>query len=151
MVAYLKTSPQEKTYSDYLKAAREAKKEYSMEPSQSQTANKTAKPKLTSFFPLQKLKGTWPLVKIAAVHLAHLEEENTEEDEEVHSVDPDGKSHFIHDCSLVKTSRTDSNLNCKEGMVPKKGAQAPQMKATMPKMLLEGASKAWSNAHRLPT
>ena len=40
-------------------------------------------------------------------------------------------NHFIHDCPLVKASRTDSNLNQKEGMVPKKGAQAPQMKVTM--------------------
>ena len=31
MVAYLKASPQEKTYSDYLQAAREAEKEDSME------------------------------------------------------------------------------------------------------------------------
>ena len=35
MVAYLKASPQEKTYSDYLWAAREVEKEDSMEPSQS--------------------------------------------------------------------------------------------------------------------
>ena len=86
MVAYLKASPQEKTYSTYLQAVREAKKEDSMEPSKSQTA----KPKVTSFFPLQKLKGTQPLVRTPAVCLAHLEEENTEEDEEVHSKDPDG-------------------------------------------------------------
>ena len=57
MVAYLKASPQQKTYSHYLQAAREAKKEDSLEPSQSQTANNTVKPKATSFFPLQKLKG----------------------------------------------------------------------------------------------
>ena len=61
-----------------------------MEPSWSQTANKTDKPKVTSFFPLQKLKGTQPLVKTPAVRLAHLEEENTEEDEEVQNEDPDG-------------------------------------------------------------
>ena len=123
-----------------------------MEPSQSQTA----KPKVTSFFPLQKLKGTQPSVETPAVCLAHLEEENTEEDEEVHNEDPDGiegvmeefmvyltravkdtqkeekcchlcssLNHCIHDCPLVKTSRTDSNLNCKEGTVPKKGAFGP--------------------------
>ena len=33
MVTYLKASPQEKTYSDYLQAMREAKKEDFMEPS----------------------------------------------------------------------------------------------------------------------
>ena len=67
MVAYLKAIPEEKTYSDYLWAVREAEKEDSMEPSQSQTANEAAKPKVTSFFPLQKLKGTQPLVKTPAV------------------------------------------------------------------------------------
>ena len=90
MVVYLKASQQEKMYSDYLQAVREAKKEDSMEPSWSQTADKTAKPKVTSFFPLWKLKGTWPTVKTPAVCLAHLEEENAEEDEEVHSEDLDG-------------------------------------------------------------
>ena len=64
MVAYLKASPQEKTYSNYLWAMREAKKKTdSMEPSQSHTLNNTAKFKLTSFFPLQKLKWTQTMVK----------------------------------------------------------------------------------------
>ena len=60
MVAYLKASLHEKTYSYYLWAAREAEKEESMELSQnpwSQMVDKAAKPKTTSFFPLQKLKG----------------------------------------------------------------------------------------------
>ena len=46
MVAYLKASPQQKTYSDYLWATREAEKEDSMELSQSQTTNNTTKPKV---------------------------------------------------------------------------------------------------------
>ena len=50
--------------------------------------------------------------------------------------------HFIHDCPLVKALRTDSHLNHKEGTAPKEGAQAPQMKATMPMTPLEGAPKA---------
>ena len=75
VVAYLKASPQEKTYSDYLQAMGEAKKEDSMEPSQSHTTDNTAKHKLTSFFPLQRLKGTQSAVKTATVHLAHVEEE----------------------------------------------------------------------------
>ena len=58
MVAYLKASLQEKTYSDYIWAAREAEKEDSMELSQSQTTDNTAKPRVTSSFPLWKLKGT---------------------------------------------------------------------------------------------
>ena len=123
--------------------------------------------------PFGSLRGPQPLVKTHAVCLAHLEEENIEEDDEVPNGDPDdmkgvteefmvhlgravkdtqkeGKccyhcsslNHFIHDCPLVKTSRTDSNLNCKEGMVPKKGAWVPQTKASMPMMPLEGAPKA---------
>ena len=36
--------------------------------------------------------------------------------------------HFIQDCLLGAASRTDSHLNWKEGMAPKKGAQAPQTK-----------------------
>ena len=39
MVAYLKASTNEKTYSDYLQAAREAEKEEAMEPFHSQTAD----------------------------------------------------------------------------------------------------------------
>ena len=89
IVAYLKVSPQEKTYSDYLQVAREAKKEDSMEPSQSHTVNNTAKPKLTSFFPLWRLKGTQPTVKLATVCLGHMEEESTKKREGVDSEDPD--------------------------------------------------------------
>ena len=58
MVAYLKASTNEKTNSDYLWAAREAEKEEVMEPSHSQTADSTSKPKVMSFFLLQKLKCT---------------------------------------------------------------------------------------------
>ena len=93
MVAYLKASLQEKTYSDYLQATREAEKEDSMELSQSpqsQATDNTAKPKVTSFFPLWKLKGTQPAVKHATMCLAHLEEESPEKDKEVESEDPDG-------------------------------------------------------------
>ena len=60
MVAYLKVGPQVRTYSDYLRAAREAEKEDSIELSQSsriQTADGPSKPTTTSFFPLRKLKG----------------------------------------------------------------------------------------------
>ena len=66
MVAYLKASLHEKTYSDYLHAAREAEKKESMELSQnpcSQAIDNTAKPKATSFFPLQKLRGTSQCLK----------------------------------------------------------------------------------------
>ena len=52
MMAYLKASAHEKTYSDYLRAVREAEKEEVMKPSQNQVADKPSKPKATSFFPL---------------------------------------------------------------------------------------------------
>ena len=161
MVAYLKASLQEKMYSNYIQAMREAEKENSMESSQSQTANNTAKPKVTSFFLLQKLKGAQPAVKTPA--------SCAKKDKEVDSEDPDSiedvteefmvclvramkdaqkeekccyhcssLEHFIHDCLLVKASRTDSHLNCKEGMAPKKGAQTSQMEATIPKMIQRG-------------
>ena len=143
---------------DYLWAMREAQKEDSMEPSWSHTIDNTAKPKLTSFFPLWKLKGT---------------QESAEKDEGVDSEDPDGNEgvteefmvclaramkdaqkeekhcyhcssldHFICDCPLVKASRMNSHLNHKEGTAPKKGAWAPQMKVTTLMMPPEGAPKA---------
>ena len=51
MVAYLKASTNEKMYSDYLWAVREAEKEEAMEPSCSQTADNTTKPRVMTFFP----------------------------------------------------------------------------------------------------
>ena len=93
MVAYLKAGPQVRTYSDYLRAAREAEKEDSIELSQgprNQTADGPPKPRTTSFFPLGKLKGKQPLLKKPAVHLAYLEEEDAGEDEDPESDDPGG-------------------------------------------------------------
>ena len=159
MVAYLKASPQEKTYSDYLWTAREAEKEDSMELSQSpqnQMTDKTSKPRMTSFFSLKKLKGTQPALKTPATCLVHLEEDSAEKDKEAESEDPDSidrvteefmvhlvwavkdaqmkekccyhcssLEHFICNCPLVRASRANTQLNCKEGTVPKKGAWAP--------------------------
>ena len=56
MVAYLKASPQEKTYSDYLQTMREAKKEDSMEPSWSHTINNTGQTQVNQFLPLAEVK-----------------------------------------------------------------------------------------------
>ena len=53
MVAYLKANPNEKTYSEYLHASREAE---AMEPSHGHTVGTLAKPKARSFFPLRKMK-----------------------------------------------------------------------------------------------
>ena len=160
MVAYLKASAHEKTYSDYLWAVREAEKDESMElsqNSQSQAINNTTKPKTTSFFPLLKLKGSQPVSKMATMHLAHLEEESAKRNEEVESKDPDSidrvmeefmvhlvramkdaqlekscyhcssPKHFIWNCLLVRASKENMQLNCKEGMALRKGAQTPQM------------------------
>ena len=81
-----------------------------MEPSQSQTADNTAKPKATSFSPLWKLKGTQPAVKMPAVCLAHLEEESAKKDEGVDSEDPDGikgvmEEFMVHLAKAVKDER----------------------------------------------
>ena len=56
MVAYLKVGPQVRTYSDYLRAAKEAEKEDTIELSQSPRDPATdgpPKPRVTSFFPLR--------------------------------------------------------------------------------------------------
>ena len=116
MVAYLKASPQEKTCSDYLRAAREAEKEDSMELSQSpwnQTTNNIAKPRTTNFFPLQKLKGTQPAPGTPAVHLAHLEEESAEGDKEVENKDPNG-IHGVTEEFMVHLARAMKDAQVEE-------------------------------------
>ena len=45
-------------------------------------------PWATSFFPLHKLKGNHTTPKVPAVHLVHLEEEDTGSDEDEESNDP---------------------------------------------------------------
>ena len=155
MVAFLKASAHEKTYSNYLRAAREAEK-----------------PKATSLFPLQKLKGTQP-TKIPAIRAVHLEEEGSKDEAGAESKDPDGiegvteefivhlvrvvketqkdekwcyycnsTDHFIHEFQLVKASRSATHLNQKEGMALEKGAQPSQVKVTKPKAPQEGMPKA---------
>ena len=151
MVAYLKASPQVRTYSDYLRATREAEKEDLIELPQSsriQAANGPSKPGTTSFFPLRKLKGNQPLSKKPAIHLAHLEEEDADDGKVPESDDPDGiegvtravkdaqtdekhcyhcssLEHFIRNCPLMKITRDKKQLNGKEGMVLMKGAWTP--------------------------
>ena len=89
MRAYLKASTNENTYSDYLLAVREAGKEEAIEPSHSQTANNTSKPKAMSFFPLQKLKGTQP-TRTPAVWVVHLEEDGANKEGNAEGEGPDG-------------------------------------------------------------
>ena len=86
MVAYLKAGPQVRTYSDYFRAAREAKKEDLIELPQSsriQTADGPSKPRTTSFFPLRKLKGSQPFPKKPTIWLVQLEEEDTDNGEDL--------------------------------------------------------------------
>ena len=93
MVAYLKAGPQVRTYSDYLRAAREAEKEDSIElswNSRIQASDGPSKPRTTSFFPLRKLKGNQPFPKKPAMQLAQLEEEDADDGEAQESDDPDG-------------------------------------------------------------
>ena len=93
MVAYLKVGPQVRTYSDYLRAAREAEKEDSIELSRNsriQTADGPSKPRTTSFFPLRKLKGNQQLSKKPIMHLAQLEEEDADNSEDLESDVPGG-------------------------------------------------------------
>ena len=85
MVAYLKATANEKTYSDYLQVAWEAEKEQVMETSQSLTMASTSKPKETSFFP--KLKGSQPAITPSA-WMVHLEEKSANEGEGINSEDP---------------------------------------------------------------
>ena len=93
MVAYLKAGPQVRTYSDYLRATREAKKEDSIELSCSPRVPVTDGPsklRAISFFPLRKLKDSQPFTKKPTVCLAQLEEEGPEDSEDPESDDPDG-------------------------------------------------------------
>ena len=115
MVAYLKAGPQVRTYSDYLRATREAEKKDCIELPQgprTQTADGPPKPRTTSFFPLRKLKGNQSLLKKPAVHLAHLEEEDAGNSEDPESDDPSGikgvtKEFMVHLARAVKDAQTD--------------------------------------------
>ena len=69
------------------------KRKNSMELSQnpqSQAIDNTAKPKTSSFFPLWKLKENQTVSKIAAMCLAHMEEESAKREEEEEIKDPNG-------------------------------------------------------------
>ena len=115
MVAYLKAGPQVRTYFDYLRAAREAKKEDSIELTQNpriQVSDGPSKPRPTSFFPLRKLKGSQSFPKKPAIWLAQLEEEDAEDGEEQESDDPDGiegvtEEFMVRVARAVKDTQTD--------------------------------------------
>ena len=104
-----------RTYSDYLRAAREAEKEDSLEMSRSsrfQMTDGPSKPQTTSFFPLRKLKGNQPLSKKPTIHLAQLEEEDADNGEDPESCDPGGiegvmEEFMIQLARAVKDAQTD--------------------------------------------
>ena len=82
-----------RTYSDYLRATREAEKEDTIELSLSPRVPATdgpSKPRATSFFPLRKLKGNQLYTKKPAMHLTQLEEEDADDGKDLESDDPDG-------------------------------------------------------------
>ena len=115
MVAYLKVGPQVRTYSDYLRAAREAEKEDSIKlsrSSRSQLTDGPSKPRTTSFFPLRKLKGSQPFPKEPAIWLAQLDEEDADDGKDPESDDPDGIEGVTEDFMVqlaraVKDAQTD--------------------------------------------
>ena len=115
MVAYLKVGPQVRTYSDYLRATREAEKEDTIELSQSPRALVTDGPsklRATSFFPLRKLKGNQPFTKKPAMCLTQLEEEDADDGECSEGDDPDGigrvtKEFMVRLARAVKDAQAD--------------------------------------------
>ena len=71
-----------------------------------------AKPRTTSFFPLQKLKGTQPALKTPIMCLAHLEDKSAKKDEEVESKDPNGitrvmEEFMVHLVRAVKDTQVE--------------------------------------------
>ena len=114
-MAYLKAGPQVRTYSDYLRATREAEKEDSIELSQTsrtQTTDSPSKPRTTSFFPLRKLKGSQPFPKNPPYVLVQLEEEDANDGEDLESDDPDGiegvtEEFMVWLARAVKDAQTD--------------------------------------------
>ena len=144
MVAYLKVGPQVRTYSDYLRAAREAEKEDSIELSQSPRATATdgsSKPSATSFFPLRKLKGSQLFTKKPAICLAQLEEEGTDDSNDPESGDPDGiegvtEEFMVRLARAVKDAQTDKKC-CYHCSSPKHFiCNCPLMKAARGKKQL---------------
>ena len=118
MVAYLKVGPQVRMYSDYLRAAREAEKEDSIQLSRSsrfQMTDGPSKPRTTSFFPLRKLKGNQPLSMKPAICLAQWEEEDADNGEDPESDVPDGlegvtEEFMVWLARAVKDAQTDREM-----------------------------------------
>ena len=146
MVSYLKVGPQVRTYSDYLRATREAEKEDSIELPQSwriQAADSPSKPRTTSIFPLKKLKGNQPLSKKSAVCLAWLGEDEADDGEDPESDDPGGikgvmEEFMVQLARAVKDAQADEKC-CYHCSSPEHIIwNCPLMKTTRDKKQLNG-------------
>ena len=146
MVAYLKAGPQVRTYSDYLRAAREAEKEDTIELSQSPRAPATdgpSKPRATSFFPLRKLKGNQLFTKKPAMHLTQLEEEGADDGEDPESDNPDGiegvtEEFMVRLARAVKDAQADEKCCYHCSSLEHFICNCPLMEATRDKKQLNG-------------
>ena len=146
MVAYLKAGPQVRTYLDYLRAAREAKKGDSIKLSRSSRSQPTdgpSKPRITSFFPSRKLKGSKPFPKKPAMQLAQLDEEDADDGKDPESDDPDGiegvtKDFMVWLARAVKDTQMDEkccyHCSSSEHFI----RNCPLMKTARDKKLLNG-------------
>ena len=146
MVAYLKVGPQMRTYSDYLRATREAEKEDTIELSQSPRAPVTDGPsklRATSFFPLRKLRGNQLFTKKPAMHLTQLEEESANNGKDPERDDPDGikgvtEEFMVRLARVVKDAQVDEKC-CYHCSSPEHFIRnCPLMKATRDKKQLNG-------------
>ena len=146
MVAYLKAGPQVRTYSDYLRATREAEKEDSIELSWSPRVPVTDGPsklRATSSFPLRKLKGSQLFTKKPAVCLAQLEEEGTKDGKDPESDDPDringvNEEFMVWLARVVKDAQMDEK-RCYHCSSPEHFiCNCPLMKTTRDKKQLNG-------------
>ena len=93
MVAYLKAGPQVRTYSDYLRATREAEKEDSIEfpqSSRTQTADSPPNQGLLASSPWGNLRVTSHFWKKPAIHFMHLDKEEADNGKGPESNDPGG-------------------------------------------------------------
>ena len=167
MVAYLKVGPQVRTYSDYLRATREAEKEDSLELSQSsrtQTADGPSKPRTTSFIPLRKLKGNQPLSKKPTIHLAQLEEEaddgkgpESDDPDEMEDAQADEKwcyhcgspENFIRNWPLMQTTRQ-KTVKWEGGDGNNKGSPDPSFNSKCCKEPPEGGSRGVKMTSQTP-
>ena len=74
------------------------------------------------------------------IHLARVVK-RAQQDEK-HCYHYGSTEHLIYKCPLVKTSRSATHLNQKEGTALEKGAQTPQVKVAKQKVPQEGMPKA---------